>query len=215
MGHLEEKSRKRTRNELISALILGSVWLAGGIAIVLIAPNVLGAMGKLGLTPKARQEEYVSVARRRLKKQGYLLEKDGHLHLTSKGVARLQFLALSLASIASKARWDEKWRVLIFDIPDKRSGVRARIREQLRMAGFKRLQHSVWINPYPCEEFVALLKTEFRVGKHLIYLIVDVLEYDSEWRSRFGLVTRPHDEPPPLQLPKALDAILEPILPKR
>ena len=215
MGQLEEISKKRTRNQNLKLLVLGSVALTGVLAVGLVAPNVLGAMGKLGLMPKFREEEYIGGARRRLKKQGFLEERDGFLRITSKGETHLRTLLVSLARPARLKRWDHKWRILIFDIPEKRKGLRARIREHLIAAGFMRLQNSVWIYPYPCEEFVALLKAEMKVGKDLLYLIVDTLEGDRELRKKFGLPPSAHEPELPLKLPKLLDVVLSPILPPR
>ncbi len=213
MGQMEEKSKRRTRNQKLKLLVLGSIAIAGTLAVGLVAPNVLGAMGKLGLMPKLRQEEYIGGARRRLKKQGLLEERDGFLRITPKGETHLRSLSLSLAQPVKLKRWDEKWRVLIFDIPEKRKGLRARIREHLHAAGFIRLQNSVWVYPYPCEEFVALLKAELKVGKDMLYLIVDSLEGDRNMRKEFGLPRSEYEPEPPLKLPKLLDMILTPILP--
>lgn len=211
MGQLEESNKKKRRNEALRAIVLGSVAAAGALSVALVAPNVLGGMRKMGLMPKPRQAEYVASARRRLKRQGYLEEKNGHLYLTPKGEKHLRSLALVFAKTPMPKRWDGKWRVLIFDIPERRRHVRFRVREHLRGIGFVRMQDSVWAYPYPCEEFVALLKTELRVGADMKYLIVDSIEGDAALRAAFKL---PSVGTPPLHTPKILDPILDIILPK-
>ncbi len=212
MGDLEDKSKKRRRNESLRAILLGSVAVAGALSIALVAPNVLGGMKRLGLFPKPRQTEYIAAARRRLKRQGYLEEQNGHLYLTSKGEKYLRSLALVFAKVPPPKRWDGKWRVLIFDIPEQRRHIRFRIREHLREIGFVHMQHSVWVYPYPCEEFIALLKTELRVGRDMKYLIVDSIEGDGDLRSTFKLASA---ETSPLRTPTALDPILDVILPRK
>ena len=57
-----------------------------------------------------------------------------------------------------------------------------------RQAGLLRLQDSVWVYPYDCEDIVTLLKTDFGIGKHLLYLIVDELENDKNLREDFNLI---------------------------
>jgi len=213
MGQMEEESRKRSRNQHIQALILGSIAIAGGLAIALVAPNVLGAMEKLGLIPKGRQTEYINAARRRLKREGLLVEEGGFLRITSRGEKQLRSLSLLLARPRAPKRWDKKWRVLIFDIPEKRRDVRDRVRDLLRGSGFGRIQDSVWLYPYPCEEFIALLKAEVRIGKDLLYLIVDSLEGDAGFREHFKLPRSPHVRPPPLKLPGVANTLLDTILP--
>ena len=214
MGQMEEKSRKRSRNQHLKALILASVAVAGGLAIALVAPHVLGAMGKIGLIPKGRQGEYIHSARKRLKKEGLLIERDGFLRLAPKGERQLRTLSLSLARPQRLKKWDKKWRVLIFDIPEKRRRVRDRVREFLRASGFVRIQDSAWVYPYPCEEFVALLKAEVGIGKDMLYVIVDSLEGDEKFREIFKLPQSPHLPQPPLELPGIAGAMLGAILPK-
>ncbi len=214
MGRLEEKSRKRTRNQKLQALVLGSVAVAGGLAVALVAPNVLGAMVKLGLVPKFREEEYIRAAQRRMMKAGLIRSEGGFLRVTTRGQARLATLSLSLARPQRLKRWDGKWRVLIFDIPERRRGVREAIRNQLHSAGFIRVQDSVWLYPYPCEEYVALLKANVKVGKDMLYLIVDSMEKDMQFRKEFGLRISKDDISPPVKLPKLVELILDPILPK-
>lgn len=53
--------------------------------------------------------------------------------------------------------------------------------------GFIRLQDSVWIYPYDCEDLLTLLKADLKVGKDLLYMIVDSLEGDAKIRLFFGL----------------------------
>lgn len=214
MGHIEYESERRARNRKIQALILGTVAVAGVLAVAVVAPNVIGGMQKLGMLPKRRQGEYINAARKRLKEEGYLVEEGGFLRLTKHGENHLRSLAISLARPPHLRRWDKRWRVLIFDIPDRKHALRGRVRNQLREAGFVRLQDSVWLYPYPCDDFIALLKSEFRIGKDLLYMIVDSLEGDAPFRKHFGLPALTAGNPEPLPLPKILDMALEPVLPR-
>ena len=77
--------------------------------------------------------------------------------------------------------------MLIFDIPERRRGTRAQIRRTLLQLGFTRLQDSVWVYPYDCEDIVTLFKVDLRVGKDLLYMVVDKMEFDAPLRQRFGL----------------------------
>jgi DNA-binding transcriptional regulator PaaX len=79
-------------------------------------------------------------------------------------------------------------KVIIFDIPDKKRRIRDHIRELFKSAGFYLLQESVWAYPYDCEDIIALLKTDFGVGRNLLYLIVEELENDKHLRKDFGLM---------------------------
>lgn len=169
------------------AYVLGAVSLAGMLGIAMVAPNVLGAMGKLGMLPARRQKEIINRARDRLLRQGLLKREEGFLHLTPKGKAVLRFLEAREFKVARPKRWDGKWRVLIFDIPEYRKGLRDKIRRTLCAIGFVRLQDSVWVYPYDCEDLIAFLKAGFRVGKDVLYMIVEELEGDRRFKKHFNL----------------------------
>ncbi len=49
-------------------------------------------------------------------------------------------------------KWDGKWRILIFDIPQELHNKRNRLRTKLKFLGFYMLQKSVFTFPYPCED---------------------------------------------------------------
>ena len=86
-----------------------------------------------------------------------------------------------------KKKWDGKWRVIIFDIPENRRFDRDNIRQALVSIGFMRLQDSVWIYPFNCEDLINLLKTDTESEGDVIYMIVDMVENDEEIKKYFGL----------------------------
>src|SRR3989344_5740250 len=69
----------------------------------------------------------------------------------------------------------------------RRKGLRDKIRNTLLSMGFLKLQNSAWIYPYDCEDLINLLKADFKVGKDLLYLIVDSIENDKSFRKSFAL----------------------------
>ena len=78
--------------------------------------------------------------------------------------------------------------MLVFDIIEERKGDRDEISRVLKKMDFLMIQDSVYIYPYPCDEFVALLKANFRIGKNLLYLIVEQIENDKKFREHFNIV---------------------------
>ena len=83
--------------------------------------------------------------------------------------------------------WDQKWRIVIFDIWERRRGVRDKLRRTLEKAGFRRIQDSVWVCPYDCEEFVTFLRADLRLGEGILYLIAEGVENDAKLRKLFDL----------------------------
>ncbi len=189
MGKQERESKKRTQRANLRKLILATVGIAGLLSVVAVAPNVIGAMDKLGLIPNKRQGEFIAASRRRLIKRGLLVYQGGLLRLSPAGQRALRRMQLEDYGTRKPKRWDRKWRVLIFDVPERRRGLRETVRRTLASIGFERLQDSVWVYPYDCEDLITLLKADFHVGKDLLYLIVDSIENDRHLRQQFGLLT--------------------------
>ncbi len=190
MGKLENEAKINKRNATIKKAVLGAVALAGVLSVAAIAPAVLPAIEQL--QGKKRKSLYqrlaVDTARRRLVDKG-LIEYDGRgfLKLTRLGKEELAKLEASEYKIKIPKRWDEKWRVIIFDIKEERRSLRSRIRRTVLALGFRRLQDSVWIFPYDCEDLMTLLKADFKIGKDLLYLIVEKIENDKPIKDLFGL----------------------------
>ena len=77
--------------------------------------------------------------------------------------------------------------MLIFDMQERKKKTREQIRRTLAAIGFVRLQDSVWIYPYDCEDLLTLLKSDFHIGKELLYMVVDQLENDAPLKAQFNL----------------------------
>ena len=185
---LEGKTAKKVRRESLQTILLTTVRTAGVLSVALLAPNALRGLAKLGILKTKRQREYIGRARERLLHVGLLTRNErGLLRLTPKGEARLRLLESNKYKLPRPKRWDKRWRVLIFDIPEPRKNTRDKVRRTLLSIGFKRLQDSVWVYPFDCENLITLLKADFKIGKDLLYLIVEHMEYDRSLREYFGL----------------------------
>lgn len=179
---------KRTNQEISNQeIVLRVVAAAGLITVALVAPGALRAMSQTGLVPSKRQKEYIETARDRMIKRGLLKREAGMVRLTPAGEAQLRRLEILNYRLKKPKRWDKKWRVLIFDIPEKRKRIRNLIRSTLLRLGFVHFQDSVWVYPYECENLITLLKADFKIGKDLQYLVVERIEYDRHLKEHFCL----------------------------
>lgn len=187
MGKMEGESRKRSGRNELRKIILDTVKVAGLLSVALIAPKVITGMKHMGMLPSPRQNDVVNRASKRLVKTGLLVWTDGQIQLTPKGETALRTLELQDFKLKKPRRWDKKWRVLIFDIPERRKVLRERVRNMLAVIGFVRLQDSVWAYPYDCEDLITLLKADFQVGDDMLYMIVDNIERDVSLLRHFKL----------------------------
>ena len=179
----------------IQTIALRTLYATGAITTALVAPKMLGLFPFLDRGKKRRKELYerADQALYRLKDKKLITfsKIEGRrpiVHLTKSGEAEVLKIILQKYKISETAVWDGKWRVVIFDIREKRRHIRQRLRELLVGAGMVRLQDSVWVHPYPCDEFVAIVRANLRSGTgELLYFIVEGLESDRRLREHFNL----------------------------
>src|SRR3989338_6188748 len=189
MGRAEEESGKRSRNHNLQRVILETVAMAGVLGMALVAPNAIQSLRRSGFLLKIRQKEIINLCRYRLVQNGLLArDEHGFLRLTAKGEEKLRQCELRDYKIIKPKKWDKKWRMLIFDVREERKSLRDKIRRTLIAIGFERLQYSVWVYPYDCEDLITLLKADFKIGKDLLYIISDSIENDTWLKKRFNLI---------------------------
>lgn len=87
----------------------------------------------------------LAAALKRLREKGfiekdYINEKELVIKLTDEGRSILMLEG------GEPEKWDGKWRVVVFDIPEQRRIIRNLFRRNLKKWGFRPLQKSVWIS---------------------------------------------------------------------
>ena len=188
MGKLERKVKKETKRANVQQLVLDTIAVSGMVTAAVVAPNVIGAMGRLGILPSPRSDEVIRRAQNTLIKKGFLKWEGGKLRITEKGKREHDMYLLKTEGVPKPRRWDGKWRIIIFDIPHSRASIRTPLRRTLIMVGFYCLQRSVWVYPYDCEEAIALIKSELRIGNDILYIIADAIENDKHLKTHFDLL---------------------------
>ncbi len=191
MGVLERKSRANRRLGAFQAAALTVVALGVVVFIASTAPNAAQLLRFFpGYKKGARFNFRIKSVLSRLATKGLVVfvEKGGkrYARITEDGKHMLN-LETARMQVVKKKRWDRRWRLVIFDIPERRRSVRIRLRKFMVSCGFERLQDSVWAYPYDCEDLIALVKAEFRIGADALYLIVEQMEHDKHLREHFHL----------------------------
>ena len=139
-----------------------------------------------------RQKLEYSNNTRRMVSKGLLKYKNTggevKLLLTDKGKKLAQEILLNDFSLNKKInKWDGKWRLVMFDIPERKRRLRNLVRFHLKRVGFVQIQGSVWIYPYPCEEFITIIKNNFNLADEIIYMEVFHFEKDNKLKKFFKL----------------------------
>jgi len=192
MGMIEKEARKKRQYTHIQQALLATVALSGVILIAATVPNLPVALAKIPSIKRAQKRYQYKTALGRLAAQGYVTfeKRDGksYARITEEGhkVFTFEREKMKLKSKKGK-RWNKRWRVVIFDIPERRRRTRDHLRDVMQDAGFVRLQDSVWVFPYDCEDFVTLLKSELKIGAAVLYMVVEQIENDKHLKAHFSL----------------------------
>lgn len=107
----------------------------------------------------------------RLKKQGFIEKKEGKYSLTRTGRILMQYVVRR--SRATSVKWDGKFRVVIFDIPEKERKSRNWLRQELYLLKYQKLQESVFIGKYPLPADLIKDLKRYNIGNYVNYLMVD------------------------------------------
>lgn len=92
-----------------------------------------------------------------LKNSSYFTFNGNNFSLSNSG--RVKVIENIIKRKKKIKKWDGVWRAIIFDVPEKKRHQRNFLRRELKLMGFKELQHSIWITPYDVErELLCLLK---------------------------------------------------------
>lgn len=183
------RKERRARVEMMQKAILYSLAAAGGLAMALVAPNALQVFEQFGwIKPRRRSGPTINRSVQHLERAGLVWKNESNfIALTQKGEKRLAEIKRTQYELPKPNRWDGRWRVVSFDIKEKRKELRALLRDTLRAVGFVHLHHSVWVYPHDCEDFLSLLKADYHLGVEVLYIIAEYIENDSWLRRHFNV----------------------------
>lgn len=192
MGQIEKRGKERVRRARVRDAVLLSLYGSAVVAVAIMLPNAARLLKHLDpLVPVKRDpESRLRESLQRLVKRGLVrktgMGSDTRYVLTKSGEKEAVIRSL-IHNVQQKQKWDGKWRVIIFDVWERRRAARDRLRALLIETGFVRLQDSVWVFPYPCEELVAYMRIELKLGPGLLYILADGIESEHALRKQFGL----------------------------
>lgn len=172
------------------------LFLSGAIIIAATSPYFLINLANAYLRNKKyknQNKRKIAQAFSYLKRNGLIvLRDDGDkitAELTENGKRKVKQYEFNDLKIAKPKNWDQKWRIVIFDIPEKRKKTaREALRNKLKNLNFFQLQESVWVHPYPCENEIQLAAEIFGVTPFINIIIADKILNDVRAKTHFGLL---------------------------
>ena len=175
----------------IGRALLGIIGLGGILFIGAVTPNLFSAFGKLHrqhrYSEKQIRASYFYLRKRGLIKLIKKSEKTYEVSITKHGKIMMIEFAIESLKLKNQKKWDNKWRVVIFDIPERAGDARRALRRKLKELGMFQLQRSVFIFPYPLKEEIQFIGAFFDVEKYIEILTVENMLDDKDLRRYFRL----------------------------
>lgn len=112
-------------------------------------------------------------------------DNERFIKITSQG--ELEAL-LAKAQLPEKPqKWDGKWRVIMFDIPEESESKRNFFRSLLKKNNYIKLQHSVYVSPYSLNREAVIYLNKTGLNKFIKILKVEEMDSDKDLRKKFNL----------------------------
>ena len=150
-------------------------------------------------TLKAIGKGYAEIERQALKNaivdlyKSKMLEQkennDGSLTivLTENGKRKALTYQIDEMKIKKAQKWDKKWRIVLFDIPEKKKKIREAVRHHLKNLNFFEYQKSVFVQPYDCKNEIEYIIEFYNIRKYVRFIIADSLDNELHLINHFKL----------------------------
>ena len=117
-------------------------------------------------------------------------DKEGNvtLILTEKGKQKALKYDLDNISVPKMQKWDKKWRVVLFDIPEKRKKIREALRSHLKQMNFFEFQKSVFVHPFECKDEIDYLIEFYNIRPFVRFMISESIDNELHLKKHFNLL---------------------------
>ncbi|MBI2021178.1 hypothetical protein HYS99_01545 [Candidatus Giovannonibacteria bacterium] len=119
----------------------------------------------------------------------YVENKDGTVDIVLTSLGEKHALKYDPQNIKVRipSRWDKKWRMVTYDIPEKKKRARDAVRWELKKIGFLEVQKSVWVYPYDCKDAVDFISEVFETRNFIRYAEINNIAPDADLKLHFCL----------------------------
>jgi len=115
---------------------------------------------------------------------------DGTLTLVLSKEGKHLALTYDIENIELKtpAQWDGKWRIVMFDVPEKFKRTRDALRTHLKNMGFYEFQKSVFVHPYPCAKEIEYIMEFYQSQRFVRFIVATEIDNALELKRHFKLL---------------------------
>jgi DNA-binding transcriptional regulator PaaX len=118
--------------------------------------------------------------------------KGGQVTVVLEAIGKQRALEYELdgMTIPTPKKWDKKWRIVAFDIPDKKKSARRALKAKLDQLGFIQFQESVYIYPYPCEKELRYLCSIYGLNNYIKFILAEQIDGQDNLQHTYKLVPK-------------------------
>ena len=109
------------------------------------------------------------------------------IEITAKGKGLLGWAGFESMKLKTGGKWDGRWRIVVFDIPESKRPSRDALRAKLKQLGFTQIQRSVWAFPYECQKELGIVCDVYEIRPFVTMLEGKYLGNDSRLRKIYSL----------------------------
>lgn len=94
---------------------------------------------------------------------------------------------ISEMEIGTPSRWDRKWRIVMFDVPEPLKRTREALRMHFKTMGFYEFQKSVFVHPYPCSKEIEYIMEFYQARKYVRFIVANEIDNAIELKKHFNI----------------------------
>lgn len=153
-----------------------------------ISDQITSNVGKKNF-PNRLTAHHIQKSLHYLKRKNFIaFPGKGRFTITAKGKARLSKIKLDKIKVVKPGKWDGKWRLLTFDIPEEKTRLRDYFRKRLKEIGFYHFQRSVFVIPYPCKEEIDMMCDDLGIMPNVHLITAERFEGDEDLVKKYNLM---------------------------
>ena len=107
--------------------------------------------------------------------------------LSRNGKKEALYYSLDDMAIPKPKKWDKKWRVVLFDIPETHKNLRDTLRQRLKFLRFVELQKSVFVYPFECQDEIDFIIELYNARRFVRFIEAVYIDNEFHLKQRFKL----------------------------
>lgn len=107
--------------------------------------------------------------------------------LSDKGKEKTLTYNLDQMKINAPKQWDGKWRIVLFDVPERMRKIRDAFREHLNNLNFYEFQKSVFVHPFDCKNEIEYIIEVYDARRFIRFIVTESIDNELHLKSHFKL----------------------------